>query len=267
MTDWDDAYANAAHIADSTHWPGAWSDPACAYRTAMVNAGCARLDLPYGHEDRQRFDLFQPIGKPVGLLVFVHGGYWLSFDKGTWSHFAQGAVDQGYAVAVPSYRLCPEVRIGIIAEDIAAAIEAAAGLIDGPIMLAGHSAGAQLVTRLATRTTPLPPVLQQRLRRVTAISGLHDLRPLMLTTMNATLQIDTAAATNESPALLLPLPGVTVTAWVGTDERPEFIRQSELLGQAWPGVDVRHAADRHHFNILDSLCDANSALTKAVLGL
>lgn len=267
MTDWDDAYANAAHIADSARWPTAWSGPAFAYRAAMTDAHRAQLDLPYGQAAPQRFDLFRPVTKPLGLLVFVHGGYWLSFDKSDWSHFARGAVDRGFAVAVPSYRLCPDVRIGTIAEDIAAAVNTAAGLVDGPVMLAGHSAGGQLVARLTTTTTPLLPALQQRLRRVTAISGLHDLRPLMRTTMNATLQIDAAEATNESPALLSPLPGVRVTAWVGTDERPEFVRQSEILGQAWPNVDVRHVAGRHHFNILDPLCDANSPLTKTVLGL
>lgn len=266
MTDWDDAFSNAAYISDSARWPDAWSVPAAAYRAAMLATGRADLDLSYGHAERQRFDLFLPTGKPVGLLVFVHGGYWLSFDKSFWSHFARGVVDCGYAVAVPSYRLCPDVRIGEIAQDIAVAIGAAGTLIDGPIMLAGHSAGGQLVTRLATTTTPLPGALLQRLRRVTSISGLHDLRPLMLTSTNATLQIDPAEAVRESPALLQPLRGVTVTAWVGTNERPEFIRQSELLEIAWPSFEVMRAADRHHFDILEPLCEAQSALTKSVLG-
>lgn len=266
MTDWDDAYSNAAHITDSARWPDAWAAPAAAYRTGMLATGRADLDLSYGPADRQRFDLFWPAEEPIGLLVFVHGGYWLSFDKGFWSHFARGAVDCGYAVAIPSYRLCPDVRIGTIAEDIAAAISAAAALIDGPIMLAGHSAGGQLVARLVTTMSPLTSALQHRLRRVTTISGLHDLRPLMLTSMNATLQIDPAEAACESPALLQPLPDVIVTAWVGLDERPEFIRQSTLLGHEWSGAALYRAPACHHFNILDPLCYARSALTNAVLG-
>lgn len=266
MTDWDDAYANAAHIPDSARWPAAWTEPARAYRAAMLAADRARLDLAYGDGERHRFDLFLPIGKPAGLLVFVHGGYWLAFGKSDWSHFAQGSVARGFAVAVPSYRLCPEARIGVIARDIAGAIGAAGALVDGPLMLAGHSAGGQLVARLATSTTPLASALQRRLQRVTAISGLHDLRPLMATRMNATLRIDADEAARESPALLVPLPGVSVTAWVGADERPEFVRQSALLQNAWSGVGMHYAADRHHFDILDPLCDAHSALTNVVLG-
>lgn len=266
MTDWDKAFANAAYIPGSAHWPNAWSDAASAYRTAMLSAGHARLDLSYGHSPRQRFDLFLPSGNSCGLLVFVHGGYWLSFDKSSWSHFAQGAVARGFAVAVPSYRLCPDVSIATIATDVSAAIASAAALVQGPIVLAGHSAGGQLVARLAATTTPLAKTIQDRLRRVTAISGLHDLRPLMATTMNATLKIDAAEAASESPASLTPIPGVVVTAWVGANERPEFIRQSDLLGSAWPEVKVHRAASCHHFNVLDPLCDPGSRLNDVVLG-
>lgn len=266
-TDWDDAYSNAAYIPDSARWPAAWTVPAEAYRRQMTAAHRARLDLSYGDAPRQRFDLFLPQAKPRGLLVFVHGGYWLAFDKSAWSHLAQGAVEQGYAVAMPSYRLCPEVRITTIAMDVAAAVEAAAALVDGAVLLAGHSAGGQLVARLATATTPLPPAMQSRLARVTSISGLHDLAPLMHTRMNETLRIDAVEARRESPALLEPLRGVAVTAWVGGDERPEFRRQSGLLASAWPGVALIEAAGRHHFDVLDPMADAASAMTAALLGL
>lgn len=266
MTDWDDAYSNAAYIPDSGRWPEAWNMPARAYRAAMVAAGQARLDLPYGINQRQRFDLFLPSTRPLGLLVFVHGGYWLAFDKSSWSHFAGGAVTRGFAVAMPSYRLCPEVRITMIAQDIADAVAAAGAMVDAPLMLAGHSAGGQLVARLATATTPLAPAMQQRLRRVTSISGLHDLMPLTRTKMNATLRLDAGEALRESPALLMPLPGVTITAWVGANERPEFLRQSELLASVWPGTKMRRAKARHHFNILDPLVEPRSQLVDAILG-
>ena len=253
MTDWDEAYANAAYIPGSARWPEAWNAPAAAYRAALLAESRARLDLPYGAAARQQFDLFLPDQPPRGLLVFVHGGYWLAFDRSSWSHFAAGAVARGFAVAVPSYRLCPEVRIATIAQDVADAVTAAGMLVAGPIMLAGHSAGGQLVARLATTTTPLTPAMQRRVRRVTAISGLHDLQPLMLTKMNATLRIDAGEALRESPAFLKPLADVTVTAWVGANERPEFLRQSDLLRDVWPNVAVHRAAERHHFDVLDPM--------------
>jgi arylformamidase len=70
--------------------------------------------------------------------------------------------------------------------------------------------------------------LRTRLAHVLSISGLHDLRPLRATAMNDTLGIDAAEARAESPALLDPLPGTRLTAWVGAAERPEFLRPDLL---------------------------------------
>ena len=58
-----------------------------------------------------------PAAAPKGLVVYIHGGYWMRFDKSSWSHLAQGALASGYAVAMPSYSLCPSIGIaGIVAE-------------------------------------------------------------------------------------------------------------------------------------------------------
>ena len=45
-------------------------------------------------------------------VVFVHGGYWMKFDRSYWSHFSEGLTARGWAVAMPSYTLAPEARIG-----------------------------------------------------------------------------------------------------------------------------------------------------------
>src|SRR5438445_610327 len=81
--------------------------PAQAYRDALQGSGRATLDVRYGERARNRFDLFGPEGRPKGLVVFVHGGFWKALDKSFWSHLARGSVEGGYAVAMPSYTLCP----------------------------------------------------------------------------------------------------------------------------------------------------------------
>jgi arylformamidase len=270
IADWDNAYANGANIAGGDRWPAAWVEPARAFREALLTVGRARLDLAYGAGARNRFDLFLPEGAPKGLMVFVHGGYWMALDKSYWSHLAKGAVDTGYAVAMPSYTLCPEVRISEISREIGAAIEKAAGIMSGPIMLAGHSAGGHLVSRMVSHTSPLSPVVQHRIRNVVSISGLHDLRPLMNTGMNRTLGIDEMEALAESPALLRPMTGARITCWVGGGERDEFLRQSLLLANIWTGLGASTRCivepDRHHFSVIDGLADANHMLTRTVLG-
>ena len=128
----------------------------------LAEKGRARLDLVYGDGQRNRFDLFLPEDTPKGLVVFVHGGYWVRFDKSYWSHLARGSVEHGYAVAMPSYTLCPQTRISGITREIGAAIAAAASMIAGPIHLTGHSAGGHLATRMISATSPLSDALRSR---------------------------------------------------------------------------------------------------------
>lgn len=264
--DWEDAFSNSAYIPGGDSYPARWAAEALAFR--KIASG--EQDVPYGDHPRERFDLFRPEGTARGLVVFVHGGYWLNFDKSSWSHLAAGALAQGWAVAVPSYTLASEARIGAITRQVGRAIEAAAARVAGPIRLAGHSAGGHLVSRMACDDTPLTSATAGRVERVVSISGLHDLRPLRLNSMNRGLQIDAAEAEVESPALHAPLMDVEITAWVGAAERPEFLRQSALLAEAWgrAGAQARLVADprRHHFDVIEGLTAPDHPLALALAG-
>lgn len=269
ITDWDDAYANGPNIPGGDRWPAAWLEPARAYREAMSAAGRARLGIAYGPGERNAYDLFLPAVEATGLVVFVHGGYWMRLDRELWSHLARGAVESGFAVAMPSYTLCPATRIAGITQEVARAIAHAAGAVEGPLFLTGHSAGGHLVSRMVCETSPLPRAVRERVRNVVSISGVHDLRPLMRTAMNETLQLDAAEAATESPALLVPAAGTRICCWVGAGERAEFIRQNALLANAWTGLGAETSCveepDRHHFNIIDGLADPSHALTRTLL--
>jgi arylformamidase len=270
ISDWDDAYANGVNIPGGDRWPGAWVTPAKDFRERLSAAGRAKLGIAYGPRPRNQLDLFLPDCAPKGLVVFVHGGYWMALDNSYWSHLAGGAVAQGYAVAMPSYTLCPDIRVGAIVAEIGAAIANAAEMIEGPIMLTGHSAGGHLVSRLVSATTPLLPGLRARVRNVVSISGVHDLRPLMRTRLNETLHLDEAEALAESPALLRPMDGTRITCWVGGGERAEFLRQNALLANIWTGLGATTAAveepDRHHFNVINGLADPDHPLTRTLIG-
>ncbi len=65
--------------------------------------------------------------------------------------------------------------MGEIVREIAQAVSHAAGLVEGPILLTGHSAGGHLATRMVTANSPLPPAVLSRVRLTVSISGLHDL--------------------------------------------------------------------------------------------
>jgi acetyl esterase/lipase len=268
--DWNDAYNNRGHIPDADSFPPRWAAEAAAFRARAVEAGRARLDIPYGTHSRERLDLFLPQGMAQGMVVFVHGGYWRAFGKSDWSHLAAGALARGWAVAMPGYTLCPHIRVAGITREIGTAITAAARQLGGPIRLAGHSAGGHLVTRMQCQDAPLPDAVADRLAGVISISGVHDLRPLLHTAINDDLRLDIAEAAAESPALLRPREDVALTCWVGAAERPEFRRQNALLANIWTGCGVATRAveepGRHHFNVIEGLMAPNSPLMQAVLG-
>lgn len=258
IEDWDDAYANGIHIPDGDRYLDIWPRDAAAFRTAHPPE-----TLGKGH-------MFRPMGTARGLVVFIHGGWWIRFDPTFWSHFAAGALAQGWAVAIPGYTLAPAARIADITAEVAQAVTEAAAIIDGPIVLTGHSAGGHLAARMICPGV-LPDDVAGRVARCLPISALTDLRPLMRLTVNESLRLDAEECATESPALLIPRDDIPVTVWVGGMERPEFIRHSRILADLWAGFGVATELvvdpGRHHFDVLDGLTQPESPITRRLLGL
>ncbi|MFN0115989.1 MAG: alpha/beta hydrolase [Paracoccaceae bacterium] len=257
----DEDYSNAKYIPGGEAFPPRWAKAAAAFRE--LNAGTARLGVVYGPGERNWFDLFLPATAPKGLAVFLHGGYWLAFSPRDFSHLAAGALARGWAVAMPAYTLAPAARIAAMTAEAAAAVTAAAGLVEGPIVVTGHSAGGHLAARMACEAV-LPEDVADRLVKVVPISPLADLGPLRETTMNEKLGIDAEEAIEESPAFALNIPDLAVHVWVGGAERPAFLDQARWLGEAW-GVRVTVEPGRHHFDVIEGLERADTALMAALL--
>jgi arylformamidase len=258
--DYDRAYANAApFIPGAETFRPRWTREAAAFRASLGER--ARTAIPYGPKPRNHLDLFLPEAAPRGLLVFVHGGYWLRFDRELWSHLAAGAVARGWACAIPSYTLAPEARIGAMTQEIARAVEVAAALVAGPVVVTGHSAGGHLSARMGCADVSLSAPV----KRVVPISPLADLEPIALTAMNADLRLDEPEIASESPARLPLRLGVEAHVWVGAQERPVFLWHARLLSEAW-SCPWTPEGGRHHFDVIEGLTDPTSTLLSVCLG-
>lgn len=260
----DTDYNNVDFIPGGADYPDRWAEEARAHREVEAAIGRARLNVAYGPGDRQKLDLFHPAGKAEGLVAFVHGGYWLRFDRSFWSHFSTGLTAAGWAVAVPSYTLAPKARIRDITQEIARATETAAALVRGPIRLSGHSAGGHLVARMGCTDVAMDKTVRERIDRIVPVSPVSNLAPLMQTAMNDQLRLDEGEAQAESP-VNHPAPDAPVTVWVGGDERPVFLDQARWLAEAW-GADLHIDAGKHHFDVIDGLRDPEAPLVKAIVG-
>lgn len=118
-------------------------------------------DLRYGPGERGLFDLYVPdgAGPTTPVVVFIYGGSWDSGSKSIYPFVGQSLATEGFIVAVPDYRVYPEVVFPGFVEDAARAVasveqlmlKGGAGLPAGrhPIVLMGHSAGAEIAGLLA----------------------------------------------------------------------------------------------------------------------
>ncbi len=113
-----------------------------------------RRSVAYGGLRRQTLDLYVPdtAAPRAPVVVFFHGGSWDSGSKNLYTFVGQSLASAGLTVAIPNYRLYPEVVFPGFVEDAARAVawigsEVTKG--DRPLFVLGHSAGAQIAILLA----------------------------------------------------------------------------------------------------------------------
>lgn len=152
------------------------------------DAGARRVarDLAYGPDPRQRLDLYAPhrSAGPAPVLVLFYGGNWSSGTKDHYGWAAQALAAKGFLVALPDYRLVPEIRFPAFVEDAAAATARAAELAPthggDPERLGvlGHSAGAHMALMIALDRRYMAAVDRPKLIRAAAgLAGPYDFLP------------------------------------------------------------------------------------------
>jgi arylformamidase len=247
--DLEKEYNNRARVPEHPAIIASWAAESKAYR----NINPPRV-IEYGEGERNTLDVFDAGDGPA--VLFIHGGYWQALDKSFFSHMARGLNALGVTVAVPSYDLCPNVRIGDIVEQMRAACAIVQRATSAPVIVAGHSAGGHISTCLLATEAHVPTAY--------AISGLFELAPLIPTSINEKLGLDEAEANALSPFLWPAPEGKALDAVVGGDESSEYLRQSAAIVASWgeEGVETRYEEieGANHFTVIAGLADAQSAV-------
>jgi arylformamidase len=257
--DYEVEYNNRARIPEHPALFAAWARDAAAYR-----GGHAPRVIAYGAGPRNKIDFFAG-ERDAPIVVFIHGGYWQAFDASFFSHLAGGLNAHGIGVAIPSYDLCPDVTVDEIIRQMRHATRelARAGQ---PLVMSGHSAGGHLAACLLATDWPefdasLPPDL---VRAAYSISGLFDLGPLVETSINKALHLDSATARAASPLFWKPPVHGSFDAVVGEVESAEYFRQSRSIVDAWgaAGLATRFGtvAGANHITAIAPLADPDSPM-------
>lgn len=213
-------------------------------------------DQRYGPRPRNRFDVWVS-SRRAPLFVFVHGGYWFSFEKEVFDYLAAPFLDAGVSVASVEYSLCPDVTIADQIFEVRRAVAAAGNTVDAPrLVLAGHSAGAHLAIMSAAA-----PAHEEGTKGnpdlVVGISGIYNLGPIRHTYVQQYVRVAATEVHALSP-IHRPdaLPGRLLLA-VGELETEVFHDQQRefVAAAAHSGCDVTAltVAGRHHFDVIDTL--------------
>jgi arylformamidase len=268
-------YNNRAAVADHPRWFAYYLDASAEARAKFA----PQLDLRYGPGPTETLDLFLPSGCARGTFVFIHGGYWRTFDKSDFSFVAPTFVAQDLAVAVVNYDLCPDVSIATIVEECRRAVTwlardgASHGADPRRIVVGGHSAGGHLTAMLFATDWSARGFADAPIAGGLSLSGVHDLVPLVRFSFNEDFRLDDAEATRQSPVFLAPRTRAPLVLAAGANETSEFVRQTQILWDAWPQNRPAGAAGpmlvpgRHHFSVIADYGEAESGLTRATLAL
>jgi arylformamidase len=236
-----------------------------------------KTNLRYGPNPSELVDLFLPAGTPRGTYLYIHGGYWRALSKEDYSFVAGPLVEQGIAVAVMEYDLCPRVSIATIVDECRRAVlwltrEGRKHGLAGPLVVGGSSAGGHLAAMMFATDWTSHGLQSSPLAGGVSLSGVHDLRPLVQFSFNSDFKLDEAEAWRMSPLAYRSRTSAPFVIACGTDETTEFVRQAQILWDAWS--DVRRPLDgplmipgRNHFTVQLDHADAASDLTVATLAL
>lgn len=197
-------------------------------RTIGISGLDAMLDISYGAAPRDRIDFYRPRGAShLPVIVFFYGGSWQWGHRRDYRFMAALLAKRGFLVAVPDYRLYPDVKFPDFLHDCAAAtafvINHAAeyGGNPGEVFLVGHSAGAYNAVMLGLNPNYLADqgCTASRLGGVAGLSGPYDFLPIRAPDIKAifsraddiTLTQPVAFARDNAPPLFLAHGGADTT--------------------------------------------------------
>lgn len=259
----DAAYSNSTHVG-LERFEAYLADWAARSRR-VAERFPVEEDLPYGSGPRQRLDFIAGADPVAATVAFIHGGYWQWTDKSTSLFLAEGVLAQGFHFANIEYTLAPAQSMAGMVAEIRAAVRWLRQFLeqrygkDPVLVVSGHSAGGHLAA-LALEEPGVTAALP--------ISGLYDLRPIQLGSLNDNLGLDDAAVAEHSPLHRIKRCDRPIWIAVGAGELPELQRQSadyfarcQAAGRACRFLPIPKA---DHFAVLDALAAPSGVIARAL---
>ncbi len=244
-----------------------------AHRSEAVRAAFQpETDIRYGDGPRQMVDLFRAPAPNAPLHIYIHGGYWRALTKEDFSLMAPPLCDDGAAVVVMDYDLCPAVTVDTIVRQtidcIAFVAKRAAEFGADPdrLFLSGHSAGAHLAAMALAHDWTGEGLPADLIKGAVLVSGIYDPEPVLKLAVNEEIRLTPEVAAKVNAMARPPLGDRPVLVAVGGNEPPGWIAQSvDYHTVAGPDAEFMTVPAANHFSIAFDMADPDHALHIAML--
>ncbi len=239
-----------------------------------------RRSVPYGRGEDETLDIFAAAGSIAAggapVHVHVHGGRWTLFTKDEESFIAPVFVEAGAACIVIDFSNIPKVRVPQMVAQVKRAIAwihtnaKSFGGDPDRIHLSAHSSGSHLAgVALLTDWEKEFDVPQDVVKSALLISGMYDLRPVMLSARSSYVKLSEDEVIALSAILQPGRLRTPLTLVYGAQETPEFKRQPkafvEVLAAAGKTASLVEIPGVNHFEVLRQLGERDSPVAQLAL--
>ena len=251
---------NGVAVAGSADIVAGWDKRSADMRSRHSG----HLDLRYGPRERNRID-FLKAAPNAPTLAFIHGGYWQTRAKETFTAMAEGPIAHGINVALIAYTLAPEATLDEIVAEIHAGLDFLAEQLPGlggdanRIVVSGWSAGGHLTAMALSH---------RHVKAGMAISGIYDLEPIRHSYLNVKLQLDEVMSRSNSPMMQPGGAMKPLSLVAGTAELPLLRKQTADFAahRATYGLPVTYEEipGANHFTIMNELMSPAGRITTLI---
>ena len=232
----------------------------------------------YGNKAIETLDVFLTLRTKAPIVIFIHGGAWRLGRAGDYAFPAPLFTEAGAHWITPDFDSVLDVNgnLMVLASQVRNAVAWVyenAEHFNGDknrIYVCGHSSGAHLVAVCMTTDWKSEFNLPQDfLKGGLCCSGMFDLKPVRLSSRSEYLNITDEIEQQLSPQRQLHHLHAPLLISHGTDESPEFIRQSHDFAKAIDalGKPLHYTIgiDLNHFEVLETLANKTGLLGSALL--
>jgi arylformamidase len=235
--------------------------------------------VAYGPSEHEKLDIYKTKKPNAPIYVFIHGGRWLLGKARNYGYPAELFVNAGAHYIALDFILVKEAGgdISVMAEQVRRAIAWVYKNADqfggdrNKLYVGGHSSGGHLCGIASVTDWPALGVPADGIKGWHCMSGLFDMKPVRLSARSTYVKFTDATEDAMSTQRHLAKINAPVVLAYGTNETPEFQRQSRdfaaALKAAGKQVELIEAPNYNHFEMCESLGNPYGPNGRAALKL